>query len=41
MEDTSRFDATQRMLISLNELRNAGLLTEAEYQEKVRRIMGT
>lgn len=40
MEDTSRFDSSERMLVSLNELRNAGVLSEAEYQEKVRKITG-
>lgn len=40
MDDTSRFDSSQRMLVSLNELRNAGVLSEDEYQEKVRKITG-
>lgn len=40
MEDTSRFDSSERMLVSLNELRNAGVLSESEYQEKVRKITG-
>jgi uncharacterized membrane protein YdbT with pleckstrin-like domain len=39
MDDTARLDNTERVLTALSELRNAGVLTEAEYQEKLQRLM--
>ena len=39
MDDTARLDNTTRMVAALSELRNAGVLSEAEYQEKLQRLM--
>lgn len=39
MDDTSRIDSAGRVIAALSELRNAGVITEAEYQEKLQKLM--
>lgn len=39
MQDTSRLDNTTRIIAALTDLRNAGVLSEEEYQEKLGKLM--